>query len=324
MPGPFLTNGAVPTAPQPSLSHNHSHSSSSTHSMNASTSSTTTTIASTQKSNQTPMILMMLVDGVGLALIAACTILEGFDLWKHIFRDLFDTNEYAMTFWFSGRGCQVFGLLLLISHAASFQVFPVIEQGGMFFLTLGPLLNMAACTLFNSGTDVTFSFNKQWLSSECLELLGISILDLSLVDFEEHWVLTAEVLGFTILALAAVLEIKFVEIEVLEQALDAGSAAGSSYFTSFISNILPSSMLSMCPSSISFRHDMLHLSDCFGLGLLTVVAIAQFRMKVAKHIAHEAKLLETERGRQQSHIHSSPFVSQKPMITNHVHTQFKV
>ena len=260
---------------------------------------------------------MMLVDGVGLAIIAACTILEGMDLWKHIFGEHFDTNEYAMTFWFSGRGCQVFGLLLLISHAASFQLFPVIEQGGMFFLTLGPLLNMAACTLFDSGSDVTFSFNKQWLCSESLELLGISILDLSLVDFEEHWVLTAEVTGFSILALAAVLEFKFVEIEVLEQAMDAGSVSTAGYsqlMPAFILGLFPTSMRDMCPSSVTWRADPIHLSDCFGLFLLTVVAFIQYNIKVAKHLAQEKGRLH-----HQSHsAHSTPHKNMT-ITNNHTH-----
>ena len=53
------------------------------------------------------MLLWMLVDGVGLAVIAACTILEGFELWADYFNEYAEFNYSALTFWFSGRFCQV-------------------------------------------------------------------------------------------------------------------------------------------------------------------------------------------------------------------------
>jgi len=206
------------------------------------------------------MLGWMIVDGVGLAIIATCTIMEGFELWRDYFSEYSDDNMPSIMFWVSGRLCQVLGLLFLISHAASFQLFPEIEKCGMAMLTAGPLLNLTACSLFDSGHDPVYLYNSMWISSECLELIGISILDLSLIDTEEYLVLTAEITGFFILGCAALLDIEY-------------SADGIT---------LP---------KISFRIDVIHVSDCFGLFLLSVVAVAQYQMKIA---AHQKELLIKE------------------------------
>ena len=125
------------------------------------------------------MLLWMLVDGIGLAIIAACTILEGYELWRDYFNEYAEFNMSSITFWFSGRFCQVVGLMSLIIHAASMQVFHELEWAGMMMLTAGPLLNLCACSLFDSRADTFYIYNKQWMTSECLELLGISIRSLT-------------------------------------------------------------------------------------------------------------------------------------------------
>lgn len=199
------------------------------------------------------MLLWMLVDGIGLAIITACTILEGFELWKDYFNEYAEYNFSSLTFWFSGRTCQVVGLLSLITHAASMQVFHELELAGMMLLTAGPVLNICACSIFDSGADSFYIYNKQWMTSESLELLGILILDLSLIEGPEHLVLSAEVLGFIILACAAIIDFEY-----------------------SISHWIPSATI---------RVDLIHTSDCFGLGLLTIVAIGQYHIKIAKHKA---------------------------------------
>ena len=52
----------------------------------------------------------MIVDGVGLAIIATCTIMEGFELWRDYFSEYSDDNMPSIMFWISGRICQVLGL----------------------------------------------------------------------------------------------------------------------------------------------------------------------------------------------------------------------
>ncbi len=66
-------------------------------------------------------------------------------------------------------------------------------------MQIGPVVNMCACCTFQHGSG-HFLFNRRWMSSETLELVGISILDISLVDMEEYMVLIAEITGFLILS----------------------------------------------------------------------------------------------------------------------------
>jgi hypothetical protein len=129
----------------------------------------------------------------------------------------------------------------------------------MMMLTAGPVLNLLSYSYFYTEVDPLFLFNKRTTCSEILELIGISVLDLSMMDTKEHYVLLAEVLGFTILAFAAVLDFDFISTETYP--------------------------------NIVYRLDLIHLSDCFGLGLLTVVAIGQYRIKVHhESVAHESSL----------------------------------
>jgi hypothetical protein len=205
------------------------------------------------------LILSLLVDGVGLAMIAGCTILEGFDLWIDFFNEHWEANSSSLGFWLCGRFLQLSGLLLLIIHAASFQMFHEFEQAGMMMLTVGPILNICACSLFdNEESDPYHLYNKQWLASESLELIGISVLDVSMIDdLAEIWVLVAEVAGFIILQAAAVIEFEFIATKWL-------------------------------PYSVIMRADMIHMSDCFGLGMLTVVSFLQYHMKTSKASAHSS------------------------------------
>lgn len=229
------------------------------------------------------MLLWMLVDGIGLAIIAACTILEGFELWTDYFNEYAEFNYSSLTFWFSGRFCQVVGLMSLIIFAASLQVFHELEWAGMMMLTAGPLLNMCACSIFDSGGDTSYLFNKQWMTSECLELLGIFVLDLSLIEGPEHLVLSAEVIGFAILMCAAMIDFDYT-----------------------VGQYVPSATI---------RVDLIHISDCFGLGLLTIVAIAQYHIKLAKHKAGQDNLLvgqhQTAIGAQKSHVKNGAVQSRR-------------
>jgi hypothetical protein len=180
----------------------------------------------------------MLIDGIGLAIITAATILEGYELWIHFFHKYWEANTTSLILWFLGRTFQIIGLvfligtcgatvlvlesrtmcstvllcsgvLLFIGHASSFQVFHEIEQFGMLMLTIGPMVNMAACYTFALASDPDHLFQKQWFSTETMELVGILILDVSLIDMEEIHVLTAELVGFVCLCCAAGLTMEF-------------------------------------------------------------------------------------------------------------------
>jgi hypothetical protein len=60
--------------------------------------------------------LWMLIDGIGLAIIEAATILEGAELWKEVFHSNWDTNSSSLMFWLVGRSSQILGLLFLIGN----------------------------------------------------------------------------------------------------------------------------------------------------------------------------------------------------------------
>eukprot|EP01036_Dinobryon_divergens_P027970 gene27970-36839_t len=211
-------------------------------------------------STSTAAGLWILVDGIGLALITACTILEAFDMWRDHYKACWISNSLPLIIWFGGKVSQVVGLLFLLLYAASFQLFPEIERFGMFMLTIGPLLNIVSCSLFDPGSDPYYLFNKRWLTSEVLEVIGIGTLDISLIDMEEKLVLFFEVCGFGILCCAALLDFEYPSPYPFEEGEN----------------------LSMFPK-IAVRLDLIHTNECGGLLLLTLVAIGQYYLKVFKH-----------------------------------------
>lgn len=83
------------------------------------------------------VIFSLFLDGIGLAIIAGCTILEGIDLWNDFYNEYWEENSSSLGFWFSGRILQVTGIILLILHAASLQLMHEMEVSGMLMLTIG-------------------------------------------------------------------------------------------------------------------------------------------------------------------------------------------
>jgi hypothetical protein len=76
---------------------------------------------------QTILGLWMLVDGIGLAIVAAATIMEGVHLWKESMSGQWSTNETSLLYWFGGRSLQVVGLMFLIgkpTHAGILHSMP--------------------------------------------------------------------------------------------------------------------------------------------------------------------------------------------------------
>lgn len=58
--------------------------------------------------------LWIIVDGIGLAIVAGATILEGMHLWKESFHLFWLTQKTSLMYWFGGRSLQVSGLTVLI------------------------------------------------------------------------------------------------------------------------------------------------------------------------------------------------------------------
>jgi len=232
------------------------------------------------------MMIWLIVDGVGLCLITACTLLDAMVAWHDNFSKpltvlcsgaqiscVFTDLTSALFFWASGRFLQVIGLFMLIAYAASFQYFTELERSGMLMLTVGPCLNIVACLLFEAMDlqptdevlklgDVDLVYRPIWLATELNELLGILILDISMMDMGEYKVLAAEVVGFTILGGAALIE----------------------YYSPGGNNALGYVM----------RHDIVHLCDAIGLFMLTLVGIAHCRAKVCAKKQHGGANLTSE------------------------------
>ncbi len=213
--------------------------------------------------------LLMLIDGIGLSLICGCTILEAFKEWNEFHKHYFQFNIVCLSLLVSGRICQVFGLLSLTGYALSLETAPDFEKVGMIMLTIGPILSGIAGAIFDAGgIDDNCLLNKQWILSEMIELFGIILLDLSfLEDYLSYiQVFMVEAAGFFFLALAALLEFNFSPIfprrfESLENIHKAS---------------LENSLVKMLGNTHIRTNSAIHLFDCLGLILLTVVSYFQY------------------------------------------------
>lgn len=65
--------------------------------------------------------LMMLIDGLGLALITAATILESYELWHETYNQHWETNVGPISLWIAGKSAQIIGLIFLIGKLHFFH-----------------------------------------------------------------------------------------------------------------------------------------------------------------------------------------------------------
>ena len=202
--------------------------------------------------------LWIVLDGIGLAIIASCTLFDAFHEWRDTFQYHYEHNAHALSLWLLGRILQVGALLTLMFYAATLNSFPSLEWVGMFLLTTGPMMCLSSALLFESDPSLSDHFCLDWFSSELLELSGIIFLDLSMLDLSSNELeLAVEVIGFALLIAAAVLDFTFT--------VDGAT--------------LP---------LVDFKLDMITISDSFGLLLLTFVGVADYRARVN----HEALVSE--------------------------------
>lgn len=83
----------------------------------------------------------------------------------------------------------------------------------MFYLTIGPFLNLIGYFLFVSKSNyVNFTTMSSCCLSESFELFGIILLDVSMIDdLNKNWILVYEIFGFINLCYASVLEFSWNE-----------------------------------------------------------------------------------------------------------------
>ena len=205
----------------------------------------------TKANEEALFLLWIIVDGVGLAIIAACTLFDGYHEWRDTFQYHYEENYQCLTLWLVGRITQVVALVSLMIYAASLNSFPILEVLGMSMLTAGPMMCISASLLFDTEHDPSLGdhFGIEWFLEEALELAGILFLDLSYRKMSNELELLAEVVGFVLLGCAALCDFSFPEQGAW----------------------LP---------GVSYRFDMVHSSDAFGLLLLTMVSFADYRVRV--------------------------------------------
>lgn len=211
-------------------------------------------------------------------------------------------------------------------HASSFQQFAEVERFGMLLLTIGPVLNIVSCFSFHLLTDPQWFFQSSWLSTEVTELLGIGILDISLIDMDEYYVLTAELIGFTVLCAASMVTYDYSDGSTAAQLFSAVHLKASedvgarSLQTPSVGDLTAHSLQTPSPWSLQSwlpvhlphmlcRLDTVHCSECCGLIMLMIVAVAQFQIKLHKHQQQQQQTglasthdmtHENEKGRRQS------------------------
>ncbi len=167
---------------------------------------------------------LMIIDAIGLGLIAICTIWEGYQMWGEFYSTNYQYNILVLSAWYAGRAAQTLGLIMLIIDVCG-DTIGAFEAGGMYLLTIGPLINACAAYYFTDiKNDPLQLLNKKWIATEITELIGIILLDITCIKFAdghkyELLLLFIELLGYFVVALAAFLEYDFVNANVVSTAV---------------------------------------------------------------------------------------------------------
>ena len=232
--------------------------------------------------------ILMYLDMFGLAFIAICTVYEGYQEWNQSYLGNFQYNVIPLACWYAGRAAQTFALIMLISHVYGNNV-GMFEVGGMYLLTIGPIINAFSAHYFRQISDPMRTLNKKWIAVEVTELIGILLLDWSCVEvaewFEFH-ILVVELAGYSVVALAALLEFDF----------GVGPIVPSELSYSYVYDVSPLfvSMLRQAPGAellvnVKWVFNFWRSLDAFGLFLLGVVAIETYRMAQEEKHDHKGK-----------------------------------
>lgn len=190
---------------------------------------------------------LMLIDGIGLGMIAVCTVFEGIEDYNDALYANSKENPSTILFFFCGIIMATVGLIFLIIHAMSFENMHDFEHIGMALLTIAPLVNMYGWSTFDCGLDPTHFYNKEWMATEIIEWGGMTILCISYIDTDRYTVMYIELLGFVVLMIAAMFTVNIYE-----------------------DRILPAFIL---------RWDHIHVLDTCGLLMLCIVSVGHWHME---------------------------------------------
>ncbi len=227
----------------------------------------TSHVHTTMNRSNSYAFLVMILDGIGLSIITGCTLLQVFNEWQKLHRHHYQYNVLSLSLLICGRICQIIGLLLLITFAFTMEKFPGLEKGGMGMLTVGPILTATASAMFDTGgLDPHALLNKRMVLTELVELTGILFLDLSFAEASNLLIFFIEIAGYMTLILSAICEFDF-----------------SPLVTQDSNGFLSDSVLSKYDTIIAtfqattVKWELVRVSDCFGLVLLSLVSYCQYR-----------------------------------------------
>ena len=188
----------------------------------------------------------MVIDALGLWLIAVCTVLEAMEDWDLEFRDRFFGNERALFLWILGAVLATLGLIAIMCNCIAMEKLPYLEHVGMFMLTFAPVVNCLGWYFLDTGDLLD---NYTLVATEVLEFVGMNVLNYS------YWCKTSwsdcfvEVTGYCVLACAAMLDV-FIYPE------------------------------NMTHPSVSLRTSSVNRMDVIGLIALMVVSIGKYQMHI--------------------------------------------
>jgi hypothetical protein len=182
----------------------------------------------------------MIVDSIGLLIIAICTSMEGQEDWHAHLSSFVSQNPDSILCWFAGLCSAVCGLLLVTGNAISLESLPHIEHLGMGMITIAPVINAIGWISLETGS---LNLGSMWLNTEFVEFCGMNLLNLSYFTKDSTYILLCECSGYFVLSLAALLDISFTDF-------------------SFLPHIL-------------IRRDYVHVMDAVGLFLLALVSVGK-------------------------------------------------
>mmetsp|Transcript_9341 Transcript_9341/g.17419 ORF Transcript_9341/g.17419 Transcript_9341/m.17419 type:complete len:272 (-) Transcript_9341:126-941(-) len=148
--------------------------------------------------------LLMLIDALGLWLIALCTMAEALEDWDKEFRDHFFGNETALFYWILGAMLATLGLVAIMFNCAAMERLPYLEHVGMFMLTFAPVVNCVGWYYLNTGDLLD---NYTLVATEVIEFIGMNALNYSYWCKDPWSDCFVEVTGYCILACAAMLDV---------------------------------------------------------------------------------------------------------------------
>lgn len=218
------------------------------------------------------------VDILGLLVYTALAISYSFDAWNEVFSSRLKANILPVLITGVGRLLVIFGLLLLIYNDVDEDTFDGEDFIGMGMLTIGPILNLIACFLFNT-EDKCIKY--AWMTDEILEIVGMLFLDLSMLTSRFHRVtiFVLEMVGFVILIGASLLNIEFLENEYL-------------------------------PFRVSITTEVANYWDIFASSLMTVVSCKEYIRRCQQDMF--------KRGRRQRQTQSSEDIRGRKLLKQEV------